>query len=558
MALTKSARATRDSVSSPFATRHSSLAIPRVACFTPLSPVESGISFYSEELLPVLARALDLDVFVDGYRPTHADALDMVRLRDAREFERAARARPYDAVIYQLGNSPAHAYMYDRALRHPGVVVLHDVVLHHLRLWMAVNRGRRREYAAAMERLYGARGREVARLVLRGQTPPALFDYPLVEPVLDAAPAVIVHNRASAERVRALRPTAAVHVVPMGVPLPQLPPRDEARARLGVPPDAFLVISLGHVNPYKRLDVALRAFGRLLVARPDARFLVAGSEASGSRQRLERQIGYLGLSHRVRALGFVPPATVADLLAAADCCVNLRYPSAGETSASLLRILGAGLPVLVSDAGSFRELPDDCCVKLPVGGVEEPLLAECLVELARNEPLRAGLGARARRFVAAEHSLERSAAGYLDVLGALIGRPLHLPESAPPAPSNPGGERTVALMTLPATGNGGAPQGPPSSSPPGLGRGAHPRDRHAPSSVAVTETEATGPEPDPLLDGVGEALAELRLAGHEPTERTVARDLVELGLGPAGSGSAVPVGIGRRVWRRIRARGTRR
>src|SRR5919199_859102 len=97
---------------SPLAPRPSPLVTPRVACFTPLSPVESGISFYSEELLPVLARALDLDVFVDGYHPAHADQLDMVRLRDAREFERAARTRPYDAVIYQLGNSPAHAYMY--------------------------------------------------------------------------------------------------------------------------------------------------------------------------------------------------------------------------------------------------------------------------------------------------------------------------------------------------------------------------------------------------------------------------------------------------------------
>ncbi len=59
---------------------------PRVACFTPLSPVPSGISFYSEELLPVLARAVDLEVFVDGYTPTPAGTLAAagVRVRDAR------------------------------------------------------------------------------------------------------------------------------------------------------------------------------------------------------------------------------------------------------------------------------------------------------------------------------------------------------------------------------------------------------------------------------------------------------------------------------------------
>ncbi|HEX5504978.1 MAG TPA: glycosyltransferase family 4 protein [Thermomicrobiales bacterium] len=490
-------------VAAPFVIRHSSFVIPRVAFFTPLSPVESGISFYSEELLPVLARALDLDVYVDGYAPANAAALAAVRVRDAREYERARRRQPYDAVIYQLGNSPAHAYMYDRALREPGIVVLHDVVLHHLHLWMAVNRRRRREYVATLERLYGARGREVARLVQRGQTPPTLFDFPLVEPVLQAARIVLVHNATSAERVRALRLGTDVRVVPMGVPLPDVPPRAEARMRLGVAPDAFLVVSHGHITPYKRLDVALRAFRRLLAVRPDARFLIAGSGAPGTLAALDRLAGYLGLDGQVRRLGFVPAATVADLLAAADCCVNLRYPSAGETSASLLRIMGGGLPVLVSDAGSFRELPDDCCVKVPVGRLEEPLLAEYLIELAADESLCAALGRRAREFIAERHSLERAAAGYLDALGAV----------RPPAPPILGG-------TSPGAGT-------PSGEAPG---------EAAPASCSPQDWGAGGggagePAATALLAAAADALAELGLAGHAPTERGLAAELVALGCG---------------------------
>src|SRR4051794_1111427 len=157
----------------------SSLVIPHVACFTPLSPVSSGISYYSEDLLPVLARALDIAVFVDGYEPAQAAALRTagVRIRDRREFERAAREEDFAATIYQMGNSPAHAYMYHRLLPGPtrqsavgsrqsavsparGIVVLHDVVLPHLRLWMAVNggRGERRAYADELARLYGPTG----------------------------------------------------------------------------------------------------------------------------------------------------------------------------------------------------------------------------------------------------------------------------------------------------------------------------------------------------------------------------------------------------------------
>ena len=482
----------------------------RIAYLTPLSPVGSGISYYSEDLLPTLARSLDLSVFVDGYTPTLASPLRAagVALRQGREFARALRATPFDAIIYQLGNSPAHAYMYDWALREPGIAVLHDAMLHHLRLWMAINggRARRREYADELREIYGAAGEALAREVLRGKTPATLFDYPLIEPILDRAKAVIVHNVASAERIRALRPGSAVRVIPMGVPLPTLSPRKEARGRLGIAPEAFVVLSLGHANPYKRLDVALRAFRRLTAERSDALFVIAGSEAPELGATLGRQIGYLGLGARVRRLGFVAPETVDDLLAAADCCVNLRYPSAGETSASLLRIMGAGLPVLVSDAGSFRELPAGSAMVVPVGPIEEPLLAEYLIALARDGSLRAGLGQTAREFVASEHSLERSALGYLDTLGAVTGRTIALPAAV-----------DVAAYD---TGRAGAAQTPGGVAP-AIARN-HPVSPGVPPGGTL--------EADPVLDAVAEALTDLRLAGHEPTVCSVARDLVGLGL----------------------------
>lgn len=493
--------------------------LPRVACFTPLSPVASGISYYSEDLLPTLARALDLTAIVDGYTPTHAAALAAagVGILPARDYDRAARARAFAATIYQLGNSPAHAYMYARALREPGVVVLHDVVLHHLRLWMAFNgeRAQRRGYIEELRTLYGTAGEVLAREVLRGKTPATLFAYPLVEPILAAAPAIIVHNAASAARLAGLRPGANVRVVPMGVPLPTLPGRGAARARLGVAPDAFLVVSHGHVNPYKRLDVALRAFRRLATERPEARFLIAGGEAPGLGATLERQIGLLGLAGRVRRLGFVTPETVNDLLAAADCCINLRYPSAGETSASLLRIMGAGLPVIVSDAEASGEVPSGCAIKIPVGRIEEPLLAEYLIALARDGALRAGLGAAARAFVAEEHSVARAATGYLDVLASLVGRPLALPD-------------TMALA------------------PPVAGVAAEPAPRNRRPATDVAQVGL--PPPDPPLDGVADALAELRLAGHGPTVRGVACDLAALGLGGASARSESGRGWSR--WRR--------
>ncbi len=481
---------------------------PKIAFLTPLSPVGSGISYYSEDLLPVLARALQIDLFVDAYTPTHTAALQAagVTVRQGRSLEKALRDGGYATTIYQLGNSPAHAYMYPWALQQPGIAVLHDTVLHHLRLWMAINGGRaqRRSYADELRDLYGPAGEALAREVLRGKTPTTIFDYPLIEPILERSQAVIVHNAASAARIRELRPATTVHVVPMGVPLPTLPARDQARQRLNLAEDAFVVLSLGHVNPYKRLDVVLRAFRRLVEVCPHARLVIAGSEAPGLGAALARQIGYLGLGERVQRLGFVEPATVADLLAAADCCVNLRYPSAGETSASLLRIMGAGLPVLVSNAGSFRELPTGSVAVVPVGQIEEPLLAEYLIELARNEPLRASLGAAAHDFVASAHSLERAAEGYLTTLGTVIGRPLALPVTTGGEPTpQPAVREDLAQLAR-------------------LERNQQITSDVSPDGILDDE---------PIIDAVADALVDLRLAGHQPTVQGVAADLDQLGLG---------------------------
>src|SRR4051794_13879617 len=114
----------------------------RIAFFTPLNPVQSGISDYSEELLPYLARGATVDLYIDKYRPSNAAITGQFIVRPASEFAALQRAAPYDSIVYQLGNSPAHAYIYEMLGRVPGVVVLHEFVLHHLRMWMLLNAGR--------------------------------------------------------------------------------------------------------------------------------------------------------------------------------------------------------------------------------------------------------------------------------------------------------------------------------------------------------------------------------------------------------------------------------
>jgi glycosyltransferase involved in cell wall biosynthesis len=407
----------------------------RIAFFSPLNPIQSGISDYSEELLEAMhgatvgERAVDVDLFIDrGYRPSNPHMRGSFDVYPARDFDRIASS--YDSILYQMGNSPAHAYIYNALLKHPGVVVMHEFILHHLRIWMALNDGKRKEYVALMEGRYGNEGREAARRVLLGQFPDALFKYPLSDEVIQKAAGIIVHSHYMERLVRSVRPDVPLRVVPMGVPLPTMIPKDMARARLGIPPGTFAVTSVGHLNPYKRVSATLRAFKALLMEVPDALYLLVGSRSPNYDPSM--QIDMLDLSGHVKITGYVSQEDLPYYLAASDVCLNLRYPTAGETSASLLRIMGAGVPVLVSRTGSFEELPDDAAGKIDIGDIEEELLFEYLLLLARRPDVRQAMAEAARRYVAESHTLEGAARGYLEFLTVLrgTGETVHVPTPA--------------------------------------------------------------------------------------------------------------------------------
>lgn len=393
----------------------------RVAFFTPLPPSPSGVGQYSAELLPVLAPFCALDVFVpDGGTPPDPVPAGL-SVHPMREF--AARRRAYDTLVYQVANNPAHAAILELAERVPGICVLHDVTLQHLQGFRALHGppGTAAAYREEMQRRYGTAGAAAAddRFNNRPTAVPA-SDFPLCERVVEGSLATIVHSRYARARVLEHCPGAPVTVVPHGVPLPPAggpTERAAARRQLGLPDGTFVVAALGNLIPEKRLEVALNAFARALFGLPaagGASFVIAGAASPhyspGDFIRLH------GLDPVVRSLGTVDAASFEALLIAADACVNLRWPTGGETSGSLLRMLAAGRPTLVSAVDSFDEVPDDACLKTVPGPAEEGAIVRALLRLARDPAWAAAIGARARAFTARQHSLERAAAGYRDVI----------------------------------------------------------------------------------------------------------------------------------------------
>src|SRR5688572_7183675 len=122
---------------------------------------------------------------------------------------------------------------------------------------------------------------------------------------------------------------------------------------------------------------------------------------------------------------------------AADVAVNLRHPSSGETSGTLMRLLGLGTPVIVTNEGSFAEIPDGCAAKVDLDEYEVPLLVAYLERLATDPELRRLMGNSARRHLAAHHTLDGSARAYVRVLAEALAAPEPLFVAAPPLAAEP-------------------------------------------------------------------------------------------------------------------------
>ena len=375
----------------------------RVAYYSPMPPERSGISDYSALLLPALARRIDIQVVRRG---------------------RTRPVRGADLALYHLGNNPdAHGWIVDALRRRPsskpGIVVLHDFVLHHLVAGLTIGRRDGHGYLDAMEREGGVVGRLLGHGVLDKRIPPLwesrADDFHLAGEVLGLATGLVVHSHHVEERARAAGYEGPIWRIPHPAwPVPELVP-----AQLDGAP---LLGCFGNVNASKRIPQLLEAFARLRREHDGARLLLVGATSPGF--DLDRRLQRLGLQgDGIVRLDYVPEQRLWELMAACDACLNLRAPTMGETSGSVVRQLSLGKPVVVSDVGWFSELPDDVALKVPVDEHEVDTLLAALELLATQEAVRRTMGEAAAELARREHDLERVAELYAAALEQAAGGP---------------------------------------------------------------------------------------------------------------------------------------
>ncbi|HLH38862.1 MAG TPA: glycosyltransferase [Bryobacteraceae bacterium] len=370
----------------------------RLAFFSPLPPSKSGIADYSAALLEHLSPLADVTAF--DQKPANFDA------------------KKYDICVYQLGNNPFHAFVYEMALEHSGVVVMHEANLHHLIADLTIRRGDWDSYLREVERNAGAEALAYARRFVRTLERGPDYEIPMLRSVLEKSRAAIVHSEAVEGELRKNGFAGPIAKIPHGAWIVDGGERMKYRERLGLNERTPLIGVFGFLKPYKRIAESLRAFRRLVRVAPEARMILVGE--AHPELPLASLLSTLDLSAQARHIGFCPIGDFNGYLSACDIVLNLRYPTVGESSGTLLRALGMGKAALVSDVGSFREYPDEICLKVPVDATEEDYLFEFLNLLVSRPEVARAMGAKARAWVERECRWESVARRYAEFCEAVI------------------------------------------------------------------------------------------------------------------------------------------
>jgi glycosyltransferase involved in cell wall biosynthesis len=283
-----------------------------------------------------------------------------------------------ETTVYHIGNN---AHFHDEQvlhfIKHGGIVHLHDFCLHHLFGFFTADMPDL--YYALLERWYGKevsnsdRERRIFDPVELWERPDVL-NYPLNEEVLSRATGVIVHSELARNYIKARFPKLPVTVVPQAYPDAKPTKRKHSRP--------FRVCVMGFVSRNKKLETVISAIDICRSKGVSISLDIIGSVTKECEHLIEK-VQDLGLTDQIYFRGHVSQDAFHKAYQSYHACIVLRDPTVGETSAIVSRSLQYGLPLIVSNIGTYKEIPD-FFPKIENGPNASEHLSEVLVDWASN------------------------------------------------------------------------------------------------------------------------------------------------------------------------------
>ena len=266
---------------------------------------------------PSLPTALDDSAaLVSELRSTHE--IELFTAANAHEFASRAARTPYDLSVYELDDTPAHAFIWPYLLRHSGVLHLRTSMLHQSRATALFDAQRGKDYAAEFTFSHGTWSEQPP-----AAPPPYPGEWAMLRVPVSAARVVVVSQQGTLDALRREHPEARIRFARTGVcATPDAQGDDPEPSARPAAPEASVLFG---VVPGDRFDAVDRAMARARHAGASAELL---TEAS-------------------------PERVLRDV----DVFVSLTWPPQGKPQTWALAAMAAGKPVIVFESGASAEWP---------------------------------------------------------------------------------------------------------------------------------------------------------------------------------------------------------
>lgn len=337
----------------------------------PLFPDRTDIAGFTARLLPSLARKADINLVSENPKPAKLPkALSGVRVfsLDRLHWKTLNHA---DFSVFNIGNNyDFHARTYECIEKHSGTVILHDHCLHQFfDAWIWHHTPEplitHRDWVL---QCHGPEAAEMVDLIHCDQT--SLFSLaesqPLNDPVLRRAKSVICHSPV-VEEDASIRFGLPTRLLNLPYPAPYTREVIKQRKDLRRNRNTLELMAFGYLgNDSRCVSHVIEAISRI-PERHRIRLTLAGWIQPGYLRLLKDLVRHHRLESCVRIAGFMSDRRLDHLIMDADLILNLRKPTLGEASGSLLRAWSCATATVVSDAGWYAGLPDRTCIKIPPG-----------------------------------------------------------------------------------------------------------------------------------------------------------------------------------------------
>lgn len=366
----------------------------KIAWVSPLPPQRSGISNYSKILLLAMKDDVMIDIYYDNIKPEKelVDAFTVFPLKKLdKNFDE------YDEVIYHLGNnSEFHTNIYKYAWNYPSTVVIHDWNIHPFMQHSFLGTKDSSYYEDAMK-IYGKDGlNELEQIKKIGH--PDIWKFPMSDAIAQRSKRVVVHHQWVKSQ---FLKKDNVEVIPHFSYIKEKPTDTEIKnfkAKHHIQKDEFLISVFGDINTNKLPGIQVEAIKILIDLGYPIKFIFAGKVQVDTKVLFEQLQGTM-YENKITATGYLGDMEYLSCLYASDLIINLRNPSMGEASGTLMQAFFASKAVIIGDLNQYKEFPDDVVAgKIKYDGKEEKQLVQILKNILENTQHRRVIEDNAKKY----------------------------------------------------------------------------------------------------------------------------------------------------------------